>query len=202
MPQVLTKTVTAYKFSELSPPARARALESFRDINTDYKWYEPVYENMQAIGAILGIEIDKMYFSGFSSQGDGACFEGSFRYEKDCVKKIMEYAPRNVYVHAIARNIAAIQKRYFYGITGRVKHSGHYYHNFCTDFSFNNVYPTDIPLSSEDEKSYISEIRDLMQWFYRQLEVQYDYLTSDEAVIESIESNDYDFTIEGNFPAI
>jgi hypothetical protein len=40
-------------------------------------------------------------------------------------------------------------------------------------------------------------LRDLANWLYRQLEQEYDYLTSDEAVDETLTVNGYTFTEEG-----
>jgi hypothetical protein len=40
-------------------------------------------------------------------------------------------------------------------------------------------------------------LRAFMKWIYRQLEREYDYLTSDEAIAESIIANEYEFTEEG-----
>ena len=40
-------------------------------------------------------------------------------------------------------------------------------------------------------------LRDLANWLYRQLEQEYDHLTSDEAVDEALVVNGYTFTEEG-----
>ena len=40
-------------------------------------------------------------------------------------------------------------------------------------------------------------LRDLANWLYRQLEQEYDYLTSDEAVDETLIVGGYTFTEEG-----
>jgi len=37
-----------------------------------------------------------------------------------------------------------------------------------------------------------------MRWIYRQLEAEYTYRMSDEAIDEDIEANDYLFTVEGS----
>jgi hypothetical protein len=49
-----------------------------------------------------------------------------------------------------------------------------------------------------DAESIVTDaLRDLANWLYRQLEQEYDYLTSDEAVDETLIANDYTFTEEG-----
>ena len=40
-------------------------------------------------------------------------------------------------------------------------------------------------------------LRDLARWLYRQLEAEYDHLTSDEAIEEGIIVNEYTFTEAG-----
>jgi hypothetical protein len=199
MPQTLTKSVTAYKFSELSSAARSRALEKMYDINVDFdNWHEGCYDYFKEVGKILGIEIDKICCSGFSSQGDGACFEGKYSFKKGCLTKIQSYAPIDHRLHEIAIALTRLQSKYFYGLSARVKHSGHYYHEYCTE-----IWIQGRGENSTNACQELTELlRDFMKWMYRSLNDEYDYLTSEEAIIETIEANDYDFTEEGNFPAI
>jgi len=51
---------------------------------------------------------------------------------------------------------------------------------------------------TEDAEEVVTEaLRDLARWLYRQLEREYDYLSSDEAVDETIVVNEYTFTASG-----
>jgi len=43
----------------------------------------------------------------------------------------------------------------------------------------------------------VEAIRDLARWLYRQLQAEYDHLTSDEAIEEGIIVNEYTFTEGG-----
>jgi hypothetical protein len=48
---------------------------------------------------------------------------------------------------------------------------------------------------TEDAEEIVTEaLRDLARWLYRQLEAEYDQLTSDEAIEEGIIVNEYTFT--------
>ena len=58
--------------------------------------------------------------------------------------------------------------------------------------------PTWQPMTDGAEDTVIEALRDLARWFYRQLEREYDYLTSDDAVDESIAVNQYTFTAQGH----
>jgi len=48
------------------------------------------------------------------------------------------------------------------------------------------------------ETTVIEALRDLTRWLHRQLELEYNYLTSDEAVDETIVANDWTFTADGH----
>jgi len=203
MPHLLTKSVTAFKYDELSESAKEKALEKMSDINTeDSFWHECTIEDAKTIGAILGIDITNIYFSGFSSQGDGACFEGNYKYKKESVKKIKEYAPKDETLHQIAKDLYLTQKKHSYDIGATIKHSGHYYHKYCTEI---NVYLRDDQwkrMQKDTDEGIKEALRDFMEWIYRTLEKEYDFQNSREQIEETIRANDYNFTEEGNFPAL
>ena len=48
-------------------------------------------------------------------------------------------------------------------------------------------------------EAVIEALRDLARWLYRQLELEYNYLTSDEAVDETVSANEWAFTADGHF---
>ncbi|MGF6862698.1 hypothetical protein ABIE69_003288 [Rhodobacteraceae bacterium MBR-64] len=49
---------------------------------------------------------------------------------------------------------------------------------------------------TEDAEEIVTEaLRDLARWLYRQLQSEYDHLTSDEAIEEGIVVNEYTFTV-------
>ena len=51
-------------------------------------------------------------------------------------------------------------------------------------------------LPSEDAEEIVTEaMRDLARWLYRQVQAEYDHLTSDEAIEEGIIINEYTFTV-------
>lgn len=70
---------TWLQFSELSAKGKAKAIDAHRDINTDHDWFDFMIEDYENKLKKLGFHNIKIYFSGFSSQGDGACFTASHR---------------------------------------------------------------------------------------------------------------------------
>ena len=183
-----------------------KKLEKQSDINTDYDWFEMTYDDAKEIAGfakeiagLMGIKIDKIYFEGFWSQGDGACFEGSYSYAKNSVKKVLEYAPLDQELHRIVKALYAIQKRYFYRIVANVKHSGHYYHSRCTNIEvYNEGNNGQDWLCKIDDDSITELLRDFMNWIYKQLRTEYEYLTSEAQIIETIEANEYEFDEYGD----
>lgn len=57
--------------------------------------------------------------------------------------------------------------------------------------------PTGQDMSADAEYAVIEAMRELARWLYRQLEREYEYLSSDETVDEAIAVNDYTFTEDG-----
>ena len=45
----------------------------------------------------------------------------------------------------------------------------------------------------------IELLRDYMHWIYKRLNAESDYMMSDEAITETIEANEYEFTVDGEF---
>lgn len=70
-----TVRTKVYKFSELSKEAKKKAVEKYWDINTDYdQWADPIIEGAEEDLRDAGFNNVKVMYSGFGSQGDGACF--------------------------------------------------------------------------------------------------------------------------------
>jgi hypothetical protein len=191
-----THTVTTYSFDELSETAKQHAIDANRERNVnDSYWHEHIIENTKEIGRLMGIEIDDMYFSGFASQGDGACFTGRYSYAKGAVKAVKDYAPQDDELHRIVRGLTTLQRRYFYGLSATVKHVGHYYHQYCTEIDVEHDNANIDILTSEELTELL---RDFMRWIYRQLEAEYEYQTADEQIADSFRANETEFTEAGD----
>jgi hypothetical protein len=185
--EMRTIETQVFAYEELSETAQAQARDWFRQHNTFYA--EFVIDDAKAIAALMGVEIGYVYYSGFCSQGDGACFEGRFGYHKGCRLAVAAHAPEDTKLQKIASRWQELQRRHFYKVTGSVRQSGHYMHEMCTHFDVS-------PASAEDNCADI--LWDLMRWIYAQLESEYEYQNSDENVVETILANGYKFDTDGN----
>ena len=131
MSQIIQTEV--FTFAELSDEAKEKAREWYREGGLDYDWWDCTYEDAKQCAKILGIEIDNIYFSGFWSQGAGACFEGSYSYQRGAAHAIRKHAPEDSTLHSIADDLQAIQKKHAYNLTARVKQRGRYSHEYATE---------------------------------------------------------------------
>ena len=196
---------TVFTFDELSEKAQDKAIEDNYNWNVDDNfWHECVIDDCKELGKLFGIDIDNIYFSGFWSQGDGACFEGDYSYAKQGLKKVQEYAPQDNDLHSIVKALQDLQKVNFYRLSAHVKHKGHYHHEMCTIIDVDYMdYNDDCPAEywnyrdNKPDEALSELLRDFMRWIYKRLEADYDYLTSKEAIKESFESNETQFNEDG-----
>src|SRR4051812_14748392 len=100
-----------FKFDELDDDAKERARQWYREGAFDYGWWEHVYDDAKECLALAGFSVDKIYFSGFASQGDGACFGGTWRApDAQPVKAMRAHAPKDKTLHGIAARMKAIAR--------------------------------------------------------------------------------------------
>ena len=146
---------------------------------------------------IRGEPLAAVFDPGFWSQGDGARFEGYWSHAKGATARIRDYAPTDATLHGIADRLQAIQRRNFYQLAAEVSHRGRYYHEYAMSVDVTRDSPTWQPPTEDAEEIVTEALRDLARWLYRQLQAEYDHLTSDEAIEEGIIVNEYTFTEGG-----
>jgi hypothetical protein len=200
-----TKTVNLYTFDELSDSAKEKARQWWREASSDDTfWSECTIEEAKEQGRNMGLDIDKIYWSGFWSQGDGACYVGSWNASRVKVGETAKDwgdSPATEEIRRIASQFEQFAQKWPES-SFTVKHSGHYSHEFCTDFLVefgNEIAETGEWNESlnDAEKHLIETARDYMRWIYKQLEKEYEYQNSDEVIDELLEGNSYTFTVEG-----
>ncbi|MEZ5768602.1 MAG: antitoxin of toxin-antitoxin stability system [Paracoccaceae bacterium] len=204
--------ITVYRLDELSDAARDKARVWYCEGGFGDDWYDAVYEDFQRVAEILGLNLKTrtvrlmgggtrqdpcIWFRGFWSEGDGACFETFYAYRKGALRLIREYAPKDIELHCIADALQAIQRRNFCQLRAEATHRGHYCHEYCMGISVERDSPSWQDMTADAEEGVIEALRDLARWLYRQLEREYDYLSSDEVVDEAIIANGYTFTEAG-----
>ena len=190
-----TITSTVYSFNELTDAAKKKALAWYRD-GYEVDLSMTVEGFKLNIAPLFGFDVGRVYYSGFWSQGDGACFTGSWS-AKDVVlhERLHEHIKEDT-ITALHKRMAMLAANWREA-TAKIDHRGRYYHEHCTviDFDPDQTIPEDEFAGYEEEFCDIA--RSLMRWLYHSLEIDHEWQLSDEALTDSIIAADYDFTEDG-----
>ena len=207
-----TPEQTEFKFSGLSDRAKERAREGYK--SRDYPhddWWDGVYEDANHIAKILGLDIEStrtlrgggtvldidISFSGFWSQGDGASFKGSYRYNPKAVDEINAYC-NDAELIRIASELTAMQiAQRLLGydfFTARITTSVSYNHSYSMDSKIHDwgTFADDSGVGEVNEDEFAQLMRDFADWIYKSLENEHDYLTSNEVVDEHLVDEIFD----------
>lgn len=206
-------STTVYQYSELSSSAKENARQWWIDSMGTEDYAEYPVEDAGRIAELMGIEFKQrpfktmggqtryepcVFWSGFSCQGDGASFEGNFRPRDGNCERVKEYAPQDEKLHGIAQAFDEAFKLAGTTTYCSISTRGNYSHSNSMEFEFDWC---DDTVSEENfeaaQKLVIEACRDFADWIYRQIEQGYEYQTSDEAIAEAMEANEYTFTEEG-----
>jgi hypothetical protein len=194
-----------YKFDELNDRAKETARDWFRQDYPGYEWWDSSYDDFATIADILGIDLRKkgvklmdgsyrydpeIYFSGFYHQGSGSSFVGKYTYAKGASRKIREYAPKDIVLHAIADSLQEVQRKAFYQLGAEIS-------NYRDTWIRVSTWHEDRDATDAEDDAVKSAMEDFNHWIFRSLESEYEYLTSDESVDESISCNEYEFDEDG-----
>lgn len=214
-------TYTVYTFDELSDHAKDTARDWFRQhIGYDFADYsgETVVEDAGRLARMFGLDIYQrpvklmgggsrmepdVYWS-VGDRGAGASYSGSYAYVKGGVQALETEAPSvydgkeqkaNAEINRIARDLAEVQRRNFYKVQASIRH-GSYSRSFGMTI---DVERSDVVAMSDADADAVKELlEDFASWLHRQLENEWEYRNSDEAVDEDIRANDYTFDEDGH----
>lgn len=203
---------TVYKYEELSPEAQEKARDWWREGGLYYDWWQFTKEEFESDLAALGFENVTSQFSGFWSQGDGACFD--FK-GLDLVK--LATAPTSTLGHTMEGIVEEFRAEHKQTLRHVVRARGVF-----TIASYKNSYATHychartrgISLELDDfcsntphrlhaaadkfEAALDALCKKLADHFYRVLESEYEYLNEDAQVSEAIIANEYEFLEDGS----
>ncbi len=195
MPTIKTVEHRVYTLDEMiaDESLKNRLLKEHCYINVSHDWWEYNKYNFETILKVIGFCNIKTQFSGFHSQGDGASFSGRYSYEKGCLTKIKNEYPAEDELFDIVQKIIDLQKLVGYKYRCTIKTSGRYCHEYTMsvfgDFEYLSQGFYEKLYSLEDK--FLDAFRDLARWWYRSLNDEYDYLTSEVSIIETLRCNEF-----------
>jgi hypothetical protein len=192
------------QYNELTDEAKEHAYQEFKEYRTtDTYWWEPVMEDwverLQGVG--IPTSIEQMHFSGFHSQGDGACFTGSINLREFLeahpdLKK--EHAKLYMAVIPFDHRGAACE---YYDIELTRHGSTNYNHEKSVhlgSWDLNILPELDDEEGEDYERLFVDaeadiewQCREYMKELYRELEAEHDYQQSIECFLESVDYKDF-----------
>jgi len=171
-----TIEIKAYQFKELDETTKQKVIEDNLHINVEYDWWDCTYETFEELGVKVR-EFD-LY------RGDcGLHFTLNYT---DIASKIIDTFGESTPISITCKNFIkerdALVKKYGEG-------------NEIDGYSVKEELYDEF---DEEEEEIILDFTaelsaDILEW----LRQEYEWLTSEEAIIETIEVNEYEFTEEG-----
>lgn len=184
-----------FSFEQLSTKAQDNALEVCRYINTlETHWYEELNDStLEKLLELLGFENTKIYFSLGYCQSDYAKLDtANFHYSKGFVKAIKTEFPKWSAAHQIAEQLLNICKQYFFGYSFSLNNG-----RTC-NFEHKRLgadWQHDIGPFEDKIDDFMTDLNNLLYQSYRD---EYESLTSDSAVKNSLIELDYKFFADGS----
>jgi hypothetical protein len=201
-------TLTARELLEQHPKKFQKEYSEWTNYALDYDWWEYIEERLRETLAPAGVRVDKIWFSLSYSQGDYATFEGSIMVwewmeaTKDGDQTLAEKYPA-LHLALADYGESATVTSYNRSCGARVNLDGSV---------VGNTYPAGIFAGLEQEawdelveaqfyeagleQAMQDYVDDISRQLYRDLQDDYEHMTSEESFIESCECNDITFEIE------
>ena len=219
----------SFTFAELSEQAKSRARDHYREQGQHDQWWDAVYEDAVTIGALIGIEIEQdkkivkgrewyetsIWFRGFSSQGDGCCYDGKLHIDKlkGCVERLREHTGVGCTDDELFKLAARgeeiydeiIVQRTALRLDGTPVWEINMMEVDLTDSvtitgsdRYSNT-QTSLDASSESIQNSLDEyVKDFADWIYKQLEAEDEHLNSDETIDEYLDDSEDTYDEDGN----
>jgi hypothetical protein len=184
----------------------------------DYQWWLPSFKDFEKEGEPLGFDVRNIYFTGFYSQGDGACWTGYV----DVVRWLELNKADDPNAHIL---VALIQEEWVVGKLEIVLNNSRYSHSNTMNHGHLATY---LPVGEEEPyqlqkgifkgadvdklvdamgMGFVDEMcvdmlqaaRDYADEIYKRLRDEYEHLCSEEVIAETCDANEYLFDEAGNF---
>ena len=189
--RIETTTRTLYTFDELPEDIKEKAIEKCYYINIDcgWDWWENVYEDAENIGLkIEAFDIDR-----------GSYVRGKLTdYTLNVAEKVLKDHGEMTETYKLAEQYIQDRKER----TTKLMAEQCQYESECLCVPGYDIEEIEWGYHEIDENDYeeinVEFERALKEEYLSILRREYDYLTSEEAIIETIQANEYEFDEDGN----
>ena len=197
-----------YTFNELDQESKEKAINDHRNNYNDCDfddYFDDETLEFKCFLKNIGFNNVETFYSGFHSQGDGACFDFTNLNLDEVVTKQEGNTYSVVHDKFIEENIKLLKDIL------KIKESIEF-STYITRYNYNHEKSRGIDYKFYNEHKTCKTIEklisnfldvlgdlyiDLSQKYYKQLSNHAAYVDSDEYIIETLINNDYEFTING-----
>jgi hypothetical protein len=174
-----TKTITLYKFDELSEEAQNNAISKLYSINVDHDWWDHIYEDAKTIGLkIEEFNLDRKKITGTLNE-----------YLLDCCRSIRHNHGKECETFKTAQQYLQEYIQLFVKWKENDTEEDVFWKP--TDWLYEFKY-------TDEADEITNEFRKaLLQDYLIMLDKEYEYLTSEEEIKQAIEANEYLFHEDG-----
>jgi len=176
-----TIELQAYKFNELDEQTKLQVIEDNIHINVEFDWWDCTYETLRECGIkVNSFDIGRRQECEIEFLEDGH-----------------EVATNIIDTFGEAMDIVSDAKNFIKDRDALLKKYGE--GNEIIGYSVKELYDPFIFYEFDEEESILEDEfkRELSCEILDWLRSEYEHLTSEEAIIETIEANEYEFTEEG-----
>lgn len=202
--------LTAQQLKELDPKRFEQEHHDWQEYGALWDdWFDSIEQNFTDEMAAHGVQVDRIAFSGFYCQGSYASFDGKVVVHKWMATEI--YDDGRTYAEAFPALYLAAEQ-YGSAMLMTTTHRGNT--NFHFDAGLDDTTPTGI-FQHLDEDGWntlvaqqddASNLESNIRWFiesknnelFKQLQDEYEDLTSEESFIGSCEANEITFNLEND----
>ena len=207
---MVTNKITVGMLQELYPERFEKEYYKWMEFALDYEWYDYLYTQFKADCLPKGVRVDYIHYSGFGNQGDGATF--------DCHVDIPTYMElQGLHETYPALYLAVIDDGSRIGVRRNLRGNMeiYNYHVYANQTAPSGVFENldqqawEELIDAQEREADLDDAvlklcRGLAAELYKDLEAEYEYLTSKKSFIESCDCNEvlFDIEIEGEYDEI
>lgn len=209
----ITIEYECYQYDELDEDAKEKALEALCYTNVDYDWWDMTVSDGNTVNELrlAGIGTDERGIS-FDIDRDNYLFFHPFRYEREGVKGEHQgiwIESQYDLVRALVKD-KLLPRRFIKLVDNQSVRLGietSYYAGGCgknylvINGEDDTGYTAVDKLTGAEHDAIADWLSDKLEDLLGDLRKQYEYLTSREAIEDTIRENEYKFSKDGRFPA-
>jgi hypothetical protein len=181
---------TLAKFEELNQDQQKIVVEKYRDLVTDFNWFEHDQENFEQALKLLGYYKVQSFFSGFNSQAEGYCFVGEFIMPKNSDGLIERMRNFEIYYPNYLTN--DIRDRF---IALKFEWPCNFHHQVSLEITTSGFYCNENSMTCEHEE-FLEVSRDIARLFHAKLERSYKYYKSYECASRLLKSRSFEYELD------